>query len=207
MVIPLMHSAACCTTEPSSVTGAATPARGIETISAGIAARARSIRLCEPNWLQISGGGGQLQEFTNKTLRYPGHFEWLHAFKELGLFSEEPIQINGDQIVPREVYHTLLEPKISSSEIRDVCVIRVVGYGKKDGKETTVTIDLIDYYDEETGFIAMERLTGWHCAMMMGFQARGRIPAGGISMEVAVPAAEFMGAVRERGIKFKVRYE
>ncbi len=150
---------------------------------------------------------GQLQEFTNKTLRYPGHFEWLRAFKELGLFSEEAIQINEFQIVPREVYHALLEPKISASEIRDVCVIRVVGYGKKDGEETTVTIDLIDYYDEEAGFTAMERLTGWHCAMMMGFQARGRVPAGGISVEVAVPAAEFMQAVRERGIKFEVRYE
>jgi lysine 6-dehydrogenase len=84
---------------------------------------------------------GQLQEFTNKTLRYPGHFEWLRAFKELGLFSEEAIQINENQVVPREVYHALLEPKISASEIRDVCVIRVVGYGKKDGEETTVTID------------------------------------------------------------------
>jgi len=150
---------------------------------------------------------GQLQEFTNKTLRYPGHFEWLRAFKELGLFSEEAIQINENQVVPREVYHALLEPKISAPEIRDVCVIRVVGYGKKDGEETTVTINLIDYYDEKTGFTAMERLTGWHCAMMMGFQARGHVPAGGISMEVAVPAAEFMQAVRERGIKFEVRYE
>ena len=150
---------------------------------------------------------GQLQEFTNKTLRYPGHFEWLRAFKELGLFSEEAIQINEFQIVPRDVYHALLEPKISASEIRDVCVIRVVGYGKKDGEETTVTIDLIDYYDEETGFTAMERLTGWHCAMMMGFQARGHVPVGGISVEIAVPAAEFMQAVRERGIKFEVRYE
>ncbi len=150
---------------------------------------------------------GQLQDFTNKTLRYPGHFEWLRAFKELGLFSEEAIQINGSQVVPREVYHALLEPKISASEIRDVCVIRVVGYGKKDGKDTTVTIDLIDYFDEETGFTAMERLTGWHCAIMMGFQARGRVPAGGISMEVAVTAAEFMQAVGERGIKFEVRFE
>lgn len=150
---------------------------------------------------------GQLQEFTNKTLRYPGHFEWLRAFKELGLFSEEAIQINDNQVVPREVYHALLEPKISASEIRDVCVIRVVGYGKKEGEETTVTIDLIDYCDEKTGFTAMERLTGWHCAMMMGFQARGHVPAGGISMEVAVPAAEFMQAVRERGINFEVRYE
>ena len=150
---------------------------------------------------------GQLQDFTNKTLRYPGHFEWLRAFKELGLFSEEAIQINGSQVVPREVYHALLEPKISASEIRDVCVIRVVGYGKKDGKDTTVTIDLIDYYDEETGFTAMERLTGWHCAIMMGFQARGQVPAGGISMEVAVTAAEFMQAVGERGIKFEVCFQ
>ena len=73
-------------------------------------------------------------------------------------------------------------------------------------QETTVTIDLIDYYDETTGFAAMERLTGWHCAMMMGFQARGRVPAGGISMEVAVPAAEFMEAVRKRGINFTVEF-
>ena len=150
---------------------------------------------------------GQLQEYTNKTLRYPGHLEWLRAFKELGLFSEEIVKINGYQIAPREVFNTLLEPKISASEIRDVCVMRVVGHGKKDGENTTVTIDLIDYYDVDTGFTAMERLTGWHCAIMMGFQARGQVPTGGISMEIAVPAAEFMQAVRERGIKFDVRYE
>ncbi|MBC8505425.1 MAG: saccharopine dehydrogenase NADP-binding domain-containing protein [Anaerolineales bacterium] len=150
---------------------------------------------------------GKLQNFTNKTLRYPGHFEWLRAFKELGLFSEEALQVNGYQIIPREVYHTLLEPKISASEVRDVCVLRVKGYGMKDGKDTTVVIDLIDYYDEATGFTAMERLTGWHCAIMMGFQARGKVPAGGVSMEVAVPAGEFMEAVRERGIEFSVEYK
>lgn len=149
---------------------------------------------------------GQLQDYTNKTLRYPGHFEWLRAFKELGLFSEEAIEVNGKEVIPREVYHTLLEPKIRAEDIRDICVMRVVGSGIKDGKETTVTVDLVDSYDPETGFTAMERLTGWHCAIMMGFQARGRVPAGGISMEVAVPAANFMEAVRERGIHFEVRY-
>ena len=150
---------------------------------------------------------GQLQDFTNKTLRYPNHFEWLRAFKALGLFSEEAIQIGDTQVVPRELYHALLEPKIRADEIRDVCVIRVIGYGKKEGIETTVTIDLIDYFDEETGFTGMERLTGWHCAIMMGFQARSRVPSGGVSMEIAVPAAAFMQAVRERGIKFEVRYQ
>ena len=150
---------------------------------------------------------GKLQNFTNKTLRYPGHFEWLRAFKELGLFSEQKLQVNGCRISPREVYHALLEPKISAPEIRDVCVMRVKGYGQKDGADTTVVIDLIDYYDEATGFTAMERLTGWHCAIMMGFQAQGKVSAGGISMEVAVPAGEFMQAVRERGIKFTTEFK
>lgn len=149
---------------------------------------------------------GQLQEYSNKTLRYPGHFEWLRAFKELGLFSEEAIDVNGKPVIPRELYHTLLEPKIRADEIRDICVMRVVGHGLKAGEETTVTVDLIDRYDQETGFTAMERLTGWHCAIMMGFQAQGVVPAGGVAMEVAVPAADFMEAVRQRGIHFEVRY-
>ena len=147
---------------------------------------------------------GQLQDYTNKTLRYPGHFEWLRAFKELGLFSEEAIKVNGKDVIPREVYHTLLEPKIRAEKIRDICVMRVVGSGLKNGLETTITLDLVDTYDEETGFTAMERLTGWHCAIMMGFQARKMVPAGGVSMEVAVPAAKFMEAIRERGIRFEV---
>ena len=150
---------------------------------------------------------GQLLEYTNKTLRYPGHFEWLRAFKELGLFSEDPIKVNGKHITPREVFHALLEPKIKADDVRDICVMRVIGQGVKDSKETTVTVDLVDRYHEETGFTAMERLTGWHCAIMMGFQARGRVPTGGVPVEKAVPAAEFMEAVRERGIHYQIRFD
>lgn len=150
---------------------------------------------------------GKLQEYSNKTLRYPGHFEWLRAYKALGLFSEEAMQIGEVRIAPREVFHALLEPKIRSDDIRDICVMRVVGEGLKDGKPTRVTIDLVDKYDEATGFTGMERLTGWHCAIMMGFQARGEVPSGGVSMEVAVPASKFMEAVAERGIKFSVAFE
>ena len=51
----------------------------------------------------------------------------------------------------------------------------------------------------------MERLTGWHCAIMMGFQARGVVKPGGVPVEIAVPAEIFMDAVRERGIQFEVR--
>jgi hypothetical protein len=59
MVMPERHSAACCVTAPSKVTGAAAPANGIETISAGIAARARAINWPAPKLDQINGGDGQ----------------------------------------------------------------------------------------------------------------------------------------------------
>jgi lysine 6-dehydrogenase len=181
--------------------------------------------LSEPEWLDFPGLGlleadvtsggtsmaawtylGRLERFENKVLRYPGHYEWLRAFKALGLFSEAPIEVGGQSIIPRQVYHALLEPKISAPEIRDVCVMRAVGRGLKDGHPAMVTTDLVDRFDEATGFTGMERLTGWHAAIMMGFQASGKVPPGGFPVESAVPAGEFMQALKERGIHFEVNW-
>jgi hypothetical protein len=62
---PAIDSAACWTIDPISVTGAATPASGIEISSTGTCARARSIALRQANSDQVSGGDGQ----TSKTAR------------------------------------------------------------------------------------------------------------------------------------------
>lgn len=65
------------------------------------------------------------------------------------------------------MYHALLEPKLTRPGIRDVCVIRARAVGRKDGRAAVAVADLVDRYDEATGFTAMERLTGWHCAVVM----------------------------------------
>jgi lysine 6-dehydrogenase len=180
--------------------------------------------LSEPEWLDFPGLGrldadvtsggtstaawtylGKLQRFENKVMRYPGHYEWLRAYKTLGLFSEQPIEIEGRSVVPRQVYHALLEPKISGPAIRDVCVMRAVGKGLGAGGPVSVTVDLVDRFDAATGFTGMERLTGWHAAVMMGFQVRGRVAPGGMAVELAVPAGEFMQALGARGIRYEVR--
>lgn len=150
---------------------------------------------------------GRVRRYDNKTLRYPGHFEWLRAFKALGLFSQEPVEVDGQMVIPRSLFHVLLEPNITAPVIHDVCVIRAKGVGLKDGRRATVIVDLVDYFDGDSGFTAMERLTGWHCAIMMGFQARGRVSPGGRPVEVAVPPGEFMEALGARGIHFEVRWE
>ncbi len=146
----------------------------------------------------------RVKTYQNKTLRYPGHYEWFRAYKALGLFGLEPIRVGDQEVVPREVFHALLEPKIRVPDVKDVCIIHVVGEGIRDGQPTTLTFDLVDYFDEETGFRAMERLTGWHCAIMLNFQAHGEVPPGTHPQEVAIDPARVLDEVRRRGIAFRV---
>jgi lysine 6-dehydrogenase len=150
---------------------------------------------------------GKLDRYEMKVLRYPGHFATFGAYKRLGLFSETPVEVDGQSVVPRHLYHRLLEPKITARNIRDVCVMRAVGVGRKGGRPARVTVDLVDRYDEATGFTAMERLTGWHAAIMMGLQARGQIAPGAHRMEQTVKAAEIMAELERRGIPHTVVWE
>ncbi len=150
---------------------------------------------------------GRLARYENKVLRYPGHFATFEAYKRLGLFSEDFVEVDGQAVVPRHLYHRLLEPKITAPLIRDVCVMRAVGVGEKDGRPARVTVDLVDRYDPATGFTGMERLTGWHAAIMMALQARGRIAPGAHRMEQAVKATEVMAELDRRGIPQTVRWE
>lgn len=151
---------------------------------------------------------GTLQVYQNKTCRWPGHYAQFKAFQQLGLFELEPIEIDGQPIIPRDVFHALLEPRISAPVIKDVCVMRAKGVGvQEDGIERAVIIDLIDHYDERTGFTAMERITGWHAGIMAELIARGRVGPGAWAMEQAAPAQTFMAKVRERGFNVTERWE
>jgi lysine 6-dehydrogenase len=150
---------------------------------------------------------GKLQRYENKVLRYPGHFATFEAYKRLGLFSETPVKVDGVDVVPRRLYHALLEPKLAAAQVRDRCIMRAVGVGRKDGKAARVTVDLVDEFDPATGFTAMERLTGWHAAIVMALQAEGRIPAGAHRMEQAVRAGEVMEAFAKRGIPHRISWD
>jgi lysine 6-dehydrogenase len=151
---------------------------------------------------------GKLRTYQNKTCRWLGHYAQFKAFQQLGLFELDPVDVNGTPVVPRDVFHALLEPQITAPVIRDVCVMRAKGSGvDATGRERSVIIDLIDYFDEETGFTAMERITGWHAGIMAEFIARGEVTPGVWAMEQAVPAGIFMEQVRARGFDIDVRWE
>lgn len=152
---------------------------------------------------------GVLQVYENKTCRYPGHYAQFRAFKDLGLFRETalPDGAGTNGISPRQVYHALLAPQLEVERVIDICVMRAKGIGCQDGRTVALVVDLIDRYDAATGFTAMERLTGWHAAIMAEFIGRGEISAGAVPLEKALSATRFMEQVRRRGFQITECWE
>jgi len=148
---------------------------------------------------------GRLQTLQNKTLRYPGHYAQLRAFYDLGLWDLTPIRVGDVKVVPRDVFHALFEPKVTFPGDKDMVVLRVKAVGKKDGHDAEAVLELIDYFDEETGFTAMERCTGWSAAIVAEMMARGEIPPGAGGVETQVPARPFVEQLRQRGIEVAER--
>ena len=146
---------------------------------------------------------GTLQVLENKTLRYPGHCAMFKAYEHLGMLGLEPIDVAGAQMVPRDVLHALLEPRIgvTAGVVPDVCVMRVTGTGENNGRPEWFTVELVDRFDETTGFTAMQRLTGWHAAIVAGLAVRGLLPAGVRSVE-SVSGALIVAEGRRRGWTF-----
>ncbi len=164
----------------------------------------------------VAGGGtdtmpwtfeGRLRTLQNKTLRHPGHFAQLRAFYDLGLWDMQPLDVNGVKVVPRDVFHALFEPKVVYPEDKDVVIVRVKAVGKKSGRPATATVEVIDRFDEATGFTAMERGTGWSAAIVADMMARGQTPRGAGGVERMVPAAPFVEALRLRGIPVSEKIE
>jgi lysine 6-dehydrogenase len=164
----------------------------------------------------VAGGGtstmpwtfeGKLRTLQNLTLRYPGHFQQLRAFWDLGLWDLQPLSIGEDEIVPRDVFHALFEPKVTfphdPEKIKDIVLVRVKAVGKKSGRPAHALVELVDRFDGETGFTAMERTTGWHAAIVAEMMARGQTARGAGGVESFVPAIPFMHELRRRGFDIK----
>ena len=129
----------------------------------------------------VAGGGstapwtfrGQLQTYELKVCRYPGTFAQLKAFSDLGLVRSEPSRSGKRAIRPARGFPGALRTAGPHDPIRDVCLIGPRHGGFKDGRQAIAQVDLVDRYDEATGFTAMERTTGWHAAIVAAMLARG----------------------------------
>ncbi len=95
-----------------------------------------------------------------KTLRYPGHVDLIIALKASGFFSEEKINIDGNEISPLQFTSKILfkEWKLDETE-EELTVMKVIL--KSAGK--TIEYNLLDRYDVATRTSSMSRTTGYTC--------------------------------------------
>jgi lysine 6-dehydrogenase len=147
-----------------------------------------------------------LNEFMEKTIRWPGHWPGIQVLKECGMLDLQPIEIKSLKIAPREFLIAVIEPRLRpSAGDTDVCVMWNTVVGTKNGRRTKINYHLWDEADTDHGISAMARVTGFSAAIGALLIGRGAItkkgiipPEDGIKGELY---GVFIEELRKRGIQ------
>lgn len=146
---------------------------------------------------------GKVPNYEYKTIRFPGHCERIKIFKDFGFWSTEAVEVDGCKVVPRHLFYNVFGPALSKFEDKDLCAVRAVGVGTKDGVPKRIQIDIFDRQCDDTGFTSMERLTGFSMAVYAKDIAEGVIPAGAHRYEMAMTGGRFVAEIQKRGVVLK----
>ncbi len=145
-----------------------------------------------------------------KTLRYPGHIEYIRALRETGFFSREPLDVGGARVRPLDVTSMILFRDWKLHEDDDeFTIMRMVVAGEEAERQVTYTYDLFDRRDPETGFSSMARTTGFPAAAAARLVVEGRFRRPGICPPEFIGGDEdafrFMFAYQEaRNVRYRV---
>ncbi len=147
---------------------------------------------------------GKIDVMEYKTLRYPGHAAIMRPIRELGLLGLGPIEVKGQQVVPRDVFIATVRPKLYKPEGKDLVALRVEVSGTRKGKPVSVRWQLIDHFDAGRGISAMMRTTGYSLAITGLMQVDGRITSRGVATpDEAVPFGPYVEELGRRGVRIE----
>ncbi len=145
-----------------------------------------------------------------KTLRYPGHIEYVRVLLDSGFFSKDPVDVGGVAVAPIDLTAKLLFRKWRlGRDEPDITLMRIRISGEEGGAPKEYTYDLFDQYDEETGTLSMARTTGYTCSSVARLLLRGEFRRKGVCPPEYVGAEEgcfhqVMGDLRDRGVIYRV---
>ena len=146
---------------------------------------------------------GKVNNYEYKTIRFPGHCERMRIFKDFGFWREDPVQVKGVSVAPKDVFNRVFGESLGKISDTDQCVVRGVGEGTKAGNSVRLQIDLHDRQCDETGFTSMERLTGFSISIYAQHLAAGNAPMGCVRYENAMTGTRFVEELERRCIAFR----
>ena len=122
-----------------------------------------------------------VERVVQKTIRWPGYAEKAGALNELGLLGTEPIEVGDREVVPKDLVDAILAPDVTfGPDDRDITLFRVEVTGTIDGEPRTLRTEMIDRYDERTGFTSMARTTAFTGAIIARMIADGTVEGTGL---------------------------
>ena len=99
-----------------------------------------------------------------KTLRYPGHVDYMQVLRNCGFFSEKEIKVGNYNIRPIDVTSKLLFPIWHLNPGEDeFTIMRVVIKGNSGNQKREIIYNLFDRYVRITKTSSMARTTGYTC--------------------------------------------
>jgi lysine 6-dehydrogenase len=152
----------------------------------------------------------QIKDTTTDTgrysMRWPGHAEFWKKMVDLGFLAEEPLNVGGQKISPRQFVHDLLSPQLGyRRDERDVAAIRVVVEGLVNGGSKRIIYQMIDRRDLDTGLMAMQRTVGYTASIGAQMLLRGDIKQRGLLTPTRdIPYNIFIDELKKRVIQFQV---
>ena len=148
---------------------------------------------------------GKVNTLDYKTIRYPGHCEKFKTLLDLGFATNEPLMVGTTIRTNREFFADLLRKKLDFGDT-DLVVARATCTGLRRGVPTTVTYELIDYYDERAKLSAMMRTTAFPVSVIARMLVDGVISKrGALLPEQCVPGQEMINELAKRGITITKR--
>lgn len=151
-----------------------------------------------------------IKNMKEKTLRYPGHVEYVRVLKESGFFNTKEIEVNGTKISPLDFTSKVLfnEWKLGETE-EEITIMRITVKGENsDGKIEEITYTLHDEYCSETKTSSMARTTGYTASAAANLFLEGEFTEKGVFPPELVGKYEycfhyFLNYLKERNIHYK----
>ncbi len=123
---------------------------------------------------------------------------------KLGFLEDSPVQLEDEcSISPRRFLVKFLEPRLQFKENeRDIALLRIKVWGKKDRQYRTVIYDLIHYRDLKTGLFAMNCAVGFTASIGAQMILEGAISGSGVLSPItAVNGRRFLDELKRRGFR------
>ena len=147
---------------------------------------------------------GKIGYLAEKTIRHKGHVEAVEVLKASGFFSREPVNVDGQEVVPRKVLEAVLDERMRLGDEKDATLLRIEVSGEKEGKSISHVFEMIDYFDSENHYTSMGKTTSFPASIGAQMIVSGQITQRGVVFPENVFDADlfdpFMAALATRGV-------